>query len=51
MDGECKPELDLEKEIAKIREKEKEYSTWSEKDFENNKNFVKKTVKKIVTGV
>lgn len=51
VDGECKPELDLEKEIAKIREKEKEYSTWSEKDFENNKNFVKKTVKKIVTGV
>ena len=51
VDAEGKPQLDLEKEIAKIREKEKEYSIWGKTDFENNKNLVKETVKKIVTGV
>ncbi len=51
VDAEGKPQLDLEKEIAKIREKETEYLSWTEKDFENNKNFVKETVKKIVAGI
>ena len=49
VDAEGKPQLDLEKEIAKIREKEKEYSAWSNSDFDNNKKFVKETVKTIVS--
>ncbi len=48
VDVEGKPQLDLAKEIAKIREKENDYSNWSKSDFENNKKFVKETVKKIV---
>lgn len=51
VDAEGKPQLDLEKEIAKIRAKESEYSAWSTDKFIDNKNFVKETVKKIVAGV
>ncbi len=51
VDAEGKPQLDLLKEIAKIRQKENEYANWSETDFENNRKIVKETVKKIVNGV
>lgn len=51
VDAEGKPQLDLAKEIAKIREKENEYANWSVTDFENNRKFVIETVKKIVNGV
>lgn len=51
VDAEGKPQLDLAKEIAKIRDKEKEYSKWSADDFENNRKSVKETVEKIVSGV
>lgn len=48
VDAEGKPQLDLQKEIAKIREKENEYVNWQCVDFESNRKFVKETVKKIV---
>lgn len=51
VDAEGKPQLDLAKEIVKIREKENEYSKWNQTDFENNRKFVIETVKKIVNGV
>lgn len=51
VDSEGKPQLDLAKEIKKIRDKETEYSNWDKTDFENNRKFVKETVKKIVSGM
>ena len=38
----------LNNEIHKIREKEVELSTWSEDQFEENRKYVKKCVKKII---
>lgn len=40
--------VDLQKEIAKIREKEMELSSWSEDQFEENRKYVKECVNKIL---
>ena len=51
VDADGKPQLDLAKEIAKIREKEKEYLSWSVEQFDANKQSVVKTVQNVVLGM
>lgn len=48
VDAEGKPQLDLAKEIAKIRAKEQEFSGWNKKQFMQNNEQVKFTVRQIV---
>lgn len=48
VDAEGKPVLNLEKEIAKIRAEEEKIALWSQFDYENNRNEVMQSVKKIV---
>lgn len=50
VDAEDKPQLDLQKEIAKIRCKEDEYSKWTNSEFVRNKEIVRNTVRQIVSG-
>lgn len=51
VDADGKPQLDLEREIAKIRDKETEVQNWSKERFKQNRIEVKDTVKKIVSGM
>ncbi|MBR6572827.1 MAG: aldolase [Clostridia bacterium] len=51
VDAEGKKVLDLETEIAKIRKEEEKISKWSEKEFCENKAFIKKTVREIVNAI
>lgn len=51
VDADGKPQLDLEKEIAKIRAEEEKISKWTGDDFLNNRQEVIKTVKDIVLGM
>jgi len=47
--NELREEIDLKKEVRKIREKEKEIrDNWTSEDFEENKLFVKSKVQEIV---
>lgn len=48
VDADGKPQLDLAKEIAKIRAEEEKLSKWTNEQFIENKLAVKKTVKQIV---
>lgn len=48
VDAEGKKVLDLETEISKIRNKEKEISSWTETQFEENRQSVIKAVREIV---
>ena len=50
VDAEGKPQLDLKKEIEKIRQKEIEYSRWTDEDFYQNKIFVQNAVRQLVVG-
>lgn len=51
VDGEGKPLLNLEEEIAKIRAEEEMLSHWRAENFEENRIEVRNTVKKIVSGI
>lgn len=48
IDAEGKPVLNLEEEIRKIRESEKDILTWSQDEFIQNKESVRSIVRKIV---
>lgn len=48
VDAEGKPQLDLDAEIAKIRAKEQEILSWDAKQFAENNEQVKRTVRQIV---
>ncbi len=50
VDAEGKPQLDLAKEIAKIRTEEEKILKWGQAEFDQNNKNVKKIVSKIVYG-
>lgn len=49
--GNNKDKVDLVAEVKKIRDKEKEFKSWTKVDFENNRIFVKEKVAEIVDSI